>query len=70
MLILIQGSLAQNSVRWSAFEDQDDNEWFEDVSKGEAGAGLRASRIKEWNAEWEEFCYWIVDEFGEARQVE
>ncbi|PBP22780.1 cat eye syndrome critical region protein [Diplocarpon rosae] len=55
------GSLAQNSVRWSAFEDQSDDEWFADVSKP---SGLREQRIQEWSAEWEAFCQWVVDEFG------
>ncbi|PBP24882.1 cat eye syndrome critical region protein [Diplocarpon rosae] len=57
-----KGSLAQNSVRWSAFEDQSDDEWFADVSKP---SGLREQRIQEWSAEWEVFCQWIVDEFGD-----
>lgn len=61
-----QGSLAQNSVCWSAFEDQTDEEWMEDVSKGVDGTGIRAQRIKQWNAEWEQFCEWIVKEFGDV----
>ncbi|KAH9217599.1 adenosine deaminase [Leptodontidium sp. 2 PMI_412] len=60
------GSLAQNSVCWSAFEDQTGEEWMEDVSKGVDGTGIRAQRIKQWNAEWEEFCEWIVKEFGDV----
>ncbi|KAG4430394.1 hypothetical protein IFR05_014133 [Cadophora sp. M221] len=60
------GSLAQNSVCWSAFEDQTDDEWMEDVSKGASGTGIRAQRIREWNAEWEAFCAWIVKEFGDV----
>jgi adenosine deaminase CECR1 len=58
------GSLAQNSVRWSAFEDQNDEEWLADVSAGEHGSGIRAQRIKEWNEEWELFCEWVVQEYG------
>lgn len=60
----IQGSLAQNSVRWSAFEDQTTEEWLKTIDEGLAGAGLRAKHMLEWNAEWEEFCQWIVKEFG------
>jgi len=59
-----QGSLAQNSVQWAAFDDQSDEEWFEDISLGENGKGIRAQRIKEWNIEWEAFCAWIVEEYG------
>lgn len=66
LMLCLQGSLAQNSVRWSAFEDQSDEEWHEDVSKGADGTGLRAQRIREWDAEWEVFCGWIVKEFGDV----
>ncbi|KAK0101057.1 hypothetical protein ONS95_012955 [Cadophora gregata] len=58
------GSLAQNSVRWSAYEDQTDDEWTQDIENGPDGTGIRAQRIKEWNAEWEEFCKWIVEQYG------
>ncbi|KAH8766212.1 cat eye syndrome critical region protein [Hyaloscypha finlandica] len=58
------GSLAQNSVRWSNFENQDTQTWLNDISAGVNGTGIRAKRIKEWNKEWEQFCQWIVDEFG------
>lgn len=57
--------MAQNSVRFSAFEDQTDSEWFEDISAGVDGTGIRARRIKEWNAEWEAYCAWIVEKFEE-----
>ncbi|KAL2067767.1 hypothetical protein VTL71DRAFT_15863 [Oculimacula yallundae] len=60
------GSLAQNGVGYSAYEDQSDDEWFADISKGVSGTGIRAQRIKQWNAEWEEFCEWIVKEFGDV----
>lgn len=63
----MKASLAQNSVRYSAFTDQSDTEWRADVVAGPSGAGLRASRIREWNAEWEVFCGWVVREFGGAK---
>ncbi|KAJ5033404.1 uncharacterized protein L3040_008521 [Drepanopeziza brunnea f. sp. 'multigermtubi'] len=53
-------SLAQNSVRWSAFEDQSNDEWHADIT---SPGGLRAQRIEAWDAEWEDFCQWVVDEF-------
>lgn len=58
------GSLAENSVRWGAYEDQDDGEWERDVAAGETGGGIRAERMREWRVEWEGFCRWIVEEFG------
>ncbi|TVY16243.1 Adenosine deaminase 2-A, partial [Lachnellula arida] len=45
------GSLAQNSVRWSAFEDEGAEEWEVNTREGEDGSGIRADRIKAWNAE-------------------
>ena len=55
---------AQNSVRWSNFEDQSYDAWINDIKAGEKGTGLKAQRIQEWNTQWEEFCSWIVQEFG------
>lgn len=58
------GALAEASVRWAAFEDQNPKEWVEDIKVATLGAGIRASRMKEWTIEWERFCQWIVDEYG------
>ncbi|KAH6684543.1 cat eye syndrome critical region protein [Halenospora varia] len=59
------GSLAQNSVRWAAFKDETDEEWIKNIRDGENGTGVKAEYIKEWNIEWEVFCKWVVDEFGD-----
>lgn len=59
------GALAQNSLRWSNFEDQSDDEWIRDVDRGEHGKGTKAKNIQEWNKKWEVFCQWIVDEYGQ-----
>ncbi|KAK8050629.1 adenosine deaminase-related growth factor [Apiospora phragmitis] len=58
------GSLAENSIRWSAFEDQTADEWTRDVKEASVGSGLKARRLQEWAVEWEKFCLWVVDEFG------
>lgn len=58
------GSLAQNSVRWAAYEDQTESEWSRDIEAATQGTGIRAARMKEWQASWEEFCQWVIDEFG------
>ncbi|KAI1344743.1 adenosine/AMP deaminase [Xylariaceae sp. FL0016] len=59
------GSLAENSIRWAAFEDQAQEEWNRDVKEASVGSGLKAERLKQWAVEWEKFCLWIVDEFGD-----
>jgi adenosine deaminase CECR1 len=69
LLRSIQGSLAQNSVRWSVFEDQSEEDWLETIEQGAAGTGIRAKHIQEWNAEWEDFCQWVVDEY-EKKSIE
>ena len=62
---ILQGSLAQNSIRWSVFEDQREQEWLRDIDTGTAGAGIKAKRMHQWLTEWEEFCKWVVAEYAE-----
>lgn len=59
------GSLAENSVRWAAFEDQTNEEWVRDIKEASLGGGVKAGRLREWAIEWERFCLWIVEEFCE-----
>ena len=59
------GSLAENSVRWAAFEDQTNEEWVKDIKEASVGSGIKAQRLREWAVEWERFCLWVVEEFGE-----
>jgi adenosine deaminase CECR1 len=64
------GSLAENSVRWAAFEDQTSGEWLNDIKEASLGGGVRAERLQEWAVEWEHFCLWIVTEFGDEFKSE
>lgn len=57
-------ALAENSVRYAAFEDQDAKTWNEDIKMGAYGSGIRAQRLKEWKRDWEKFAQWIVIEHG------
>ena len=59
------GSLAENSVRWAAFEDLNAANWTKDVKEASLGSGIRAERMKQWSIQWEQFCLWIVTEFGD-----
>ncbi len=59
------GSLAENSVRWAAFEDQSSSAWVHDIKEATLGSGVRAERLKHWMVEWEQFCLWIVTEYGD-----
>jgi adenosine deaminase CECR1 len=60
----MQGALAQNSVRWSVFENQLEEDWLAHIQAGAEGSGIKAKRILQWNEEWETFCQWIIQEFG------
>jgi adenosine deaminase CECR1 len=59
-------SLAENSVRWAAFEDLSATEWVTGIREATLGKGVRAERMKEWSVEWEQFCLWVVTEYGDG----
>lgn len=56
-------TMAEDSIRWAAFEDETEVEWFEGIEG--RGNGLKAARMTEWRAAFEKWCEWIVKEFGE-----
>jgi adenosine deaminase/adenosine deaminase CECR1 len=60
-----QGALAQNSVRWSNFVDQTQEEWIRDIQLGVNGTGIKAERLKSWQEKWEAYCQWIVEEYAD-----
>ncbi|KAF1988553.1 Metallo-dependent hydrolase [Aulographum hederae CBS 113979] len=64
------GSLAENSVRWAAFEDYTSKEWVHEIKMGAVGKGVRAEKLKEWIQSWEKFCQWIVTEYGADEDFE
>ncbi|KAI9850546.1 MAG: hypothetical protein M1838_005468 [Thelocarpon superellum] len=64
------GALAENSVRWAAFEDQSAKDWVRDIKDASLGRGVRAKRMREWALEWQRYCQWIVDEYGEGARTE
>ena len=57
-------SLAENSVRHASFGDCSAKEWSQEIKEGAFGHGERGRRMKEWAKEFEEFCAWVVQEFG------
>ncbi|KAM0285635.1 hypothetical protein ACHAQH_001341 [Verticillium albo-atrum] len=59
------GALAENGVRWAAFEDEDAKAWGAGVREASLGGRVKAQRLKQWATAWEEFCLWIVTEYGE-----
>ena len=57
-------TMAENSLRWSCFEDQDNSAWLADIKRGIAGTGRKSEHIRNWHIEFEQFCQWVVLEFG------
>ncbi|KAL4875599.1 hypothetical protein BJY04DRAFT_154424 [Aspergillus karnatakaensis] len=55
-------TMAEDSIRWAAFEDQTRDEWLTGI-EGE-GDGVKAARVAEWRGEFEKWCEWIVEQFG------
>lgn len=59
-------AMAENSVRFAAFEGTDDlnGDWSKEVKDGVYGRGARAERMREWRQEWNLFCEWVVMEYA------
>jgi adenosine deaminase CECR1 len=58
-------TMAENSIRWSCFEDQTAAEWKTDIQQGIAGQGVKARYLQEWYQDFEKFCQWVVLEFAD-----
>ncbi|KAM5437913.1 putative adenosine deaminase [Microsporum canis] len=57
-------TMAENSLRWSCFEDQNNAAWLTGVKQGIAGTGRKTEYIRNWHIEFEKFCQWVILEFG------
>lgn len=57
-------TMSRNSLKWSCFEDQKQNEWIQDITSAEQGLGTKAQRLREWDADFEKFCEWVVREYA------
>ncbi|KAL4865050.1 hypothetical protein BDV12DRAFT_156175 [Aspergillus spectabilis] len=55
-------TMAEDSIKWAAFEDQKEDEWLSGIEG--RGDGLKPSRVAEWRDAFEEWCSWIVKDFG------
>ncbi|KAL3475428.1 hypothetical protein BJX99DRAFT_229582 [Aspergillus californicus] len=55
--------MVENSIRWSCYEDQSSKEWLSEMEDGIIGEGTKAVRLREFHAEFEKFCEWVVQEF-------
>lgn len=63
------GNLAENSVRWANYEDCKAKDWTQSIKDGAYGKGVRAERMQQWQKDFEQFCQWVVKEYGEAQDI-
>lgn len=57
------GTMAENSIRWAAFQDESYDEWIcgvhSDLQNGRQS--LKAERLQSWREEFERWCYRLVE---------
>ncbi|KAL4913789.1 hypothetical protein BDW62DRAFT_191893 [Aspergillus aurantiobrunneus] len=56
--------MVENSIRWSCYEDQSAKEWATDIEEAILGEGIKAARLREFYADFQKFCEWVVQNFG------
>ena len=57
------GTMAENSLKWCAVEDQKGVEWVKGVTDWYLGKTVKAKMMKEWRAEFEKWCQWVIMEY-------
>jgi adenosine deaminase CECR1 len=57
------GTMAENSLKWCAVEDQKTPEWLKGISNSYLGKTSKAKMLKEWRSEFEKWCQWIIMEY-------
>ncbi|KAL2435113.1 Adenosine deaminase 2-A [Exophiala dermatitidis] len=57
------GTMAENSLKWSAIEDQKTADWTRTIAEGYMGKGTKARLLREWRSEFEKWCQFIVMEY-------
>ncbi|KAJ9616757.1 hypothetical protein H2200_000476 [Cladophialophora chaetospira] len=56
-------TMAENSLKWCAIEDQKAGEWTKEIVDGYLGKGTKAKLLRQWRAEFEKWCQWILMEY-------
>ncbi|KIX07271.1 uncharacterized protein Z518_01924 [Rhinocladiella mackenziei CBS 650.93] len=57
------GTMAENSLKWCAVEDQKSADWTKTITEGYLGKGTKAKLLREWRSEWERWCQGICLEY-------
>lgn len=56
-------TMAENSVKWCAVEDQKQADWLKGITDGYMGKTVRAQLMKAWRTEFEKWCQWVIMEY-------
>ena len=56
-------TMAENSLRWSAVEDQKTPEWLASIKESYMGKTAKGKMLKEWRSEFEKWCQWVIMEY-------
>ncbi|KIV82810.1 hypothetical protein PV11_04886 [Exophiala sideris] len=57
------GTMAENSLKWCAIEDQKSADWTKSITEGYMGRGTKSKLLREWRSEFEKWCQFIVMEY-------
>jgi adenosine deaminase CECR1 len=57
------GTMAENSLKWCAIEDQKPAEWTRGITEGYMGKTIKAKMLREWRSEFEKWCQEICLEY-------
>jgi len=56
-------TMAENSLKWCAVEDQKPADWTKAIAEGYLGKTVKAKMLKEWRIEFEKWCQWVIIEY-------
>lgn len=57
------GTMAENSVKWCAVEDQRQADWIKGINDGYMGKTIKAQMMKAWRTEFEKWCQFVILEY-------
>lgn len=58
------GTIAENSIKWSAMEDRSLDDWIREIDESCSGGTLKAQALRQWREDFDEWCHWVVTELS------
>lgn len=56
-------TMAENSIKWCAIEDQKQADWIKGITDGYMGKTAKVQMMKTWRMEFEKWCQWVINEY-------